>query len=103
FENRFFDVCSAGISSKARARAEASRRSRCLSRQKIPPLYTLNPSHTASPPWTTLSKTETFASSLGSNFPPTYTWMVLFFGLYFCNIRMFAPCGRTLDQPVVLV
>src|SRR6476620_1122530 len=73
-----------GISVNASVLADACKRSICWSRQNIFPSYTRKPSHTASPPCTELSKTETFASLRGYNLSFTKIWMFSFFGLYCC-------------------
>ena len=56
-------VASSGTSVNASARAERRSRARCSVSRKTRPSYTRRPSHTASPPWTTESKTDTCGSS----------------------------------------
>ena len=71
-------AASSGTPAKARAWAEARRRSRWRESISTPSGYTRRPSHTASPPCTTLSNTEIFACSRGNSSPFTCTWMSAF-------------------------
>src|SRR6476620_183977 len=73
-----------GISVNASVLADACKRSICWSRQNIFPSYTRKPSHTASPPCTELSNTETFASLRGYNLSFTKICICSFFGLNCC-------------------